>query len=768
MARLRSATADSDKEVEARSSLSGALIALGALTYHLVGALGVSRASVFPSSLDELQHLSFVRWMERWPRLFPHYETMRTLAPNGSEWTPVGNYLNHPSPYYLLMAGIDRLSGGSIGALRAADTTLSLAALAVLLWGGFRVLTGWRERSVFAALLVAFPKLSVISGMINNDAAAFLAAGLALVGLLAWQTNGTWRDALLLALALAFAGWTKLTVFLMVGWAILFAEGLRLSAGGKSPRPLGLALITAGVAIGGLPTLVNLSRYGRPLFHNLAFFIPHTQRLAITFPGYARLFFLQLSQKWSAIEPAPPLAQLGLWLCLALAGAACVTGFAAIRAGDRLSAAWTTAMGFILALIPTLALHLMFEATWRCGARTNTSAWPRRATTTACGPDSPSVSPCSPSRTPRTPPVWAATLTAPGAASLCVRGPVAARRSDPGVADADLNRQARGNVQRGREFSRALDQSSPQIAILRAKKGTREPMASSKACREALSAGAGATGPSSLPIFRSETSPPPGSATADHCFMVVAFGDSPFLGSCLASLRAQSRPSKVVVTTSIPSPFVEAVSAAFDAPLVVNPRQVSIAEDWNFALGAATSRFVTLAHQDDIYFPLFAERSLDALAALPNSVFCFTGYEEITDEGAPRNSKISVVKHILDRAILGDRHQVGGARLRAFLSLGNPLACSSVTFDRERIGAFSFSNEYRSNLDWDAWLRLLEAGGVFARLPQKLIGRRHNGLTTTSRLIREGVRQHEDLQLFRRLWPSPVGEIIAQTYKAGY
>ncbi|MHB8528495.1 MAG: glycosyltransferase [Caulobacteraceae bacterium] len=257
-------------------------------------------------------------------------------------------------------------------------------------------------------------------------------------------------------------------------------------------------------------------------------------------------------------------------------------------------------------------------------------------------------------------------------------------------------------------------------------------------------------------------------SAANHCFVVVAFGDSPFLAGCLASLRSQTLAASIVVATSTPSPFIARISARFAAPVIVNSSRRCIADDWNFALAATGARYVTLAHQDDVYFPDFLERSLETLAASPKSVFCFTGYEEITDHGAPRNTKISFVKHLLDGAILGRRTRVGGGRLRAFLSLGNPLACSSVTFDRERTGGFAFSREYRSNLDWDAWLRLLDNGGVFARLPERLVGRRHNGRTETSRLIREGVRQREDLALFRRLWPRPVSELIAQTYRASY
>ncbi|MGH7010434.1 MAG: glycosyltransferase [Caulobacteraceae bacterium] len=258
----------------------------------------------------------------------------------------------------------------------------------------------------------------------------------------------------------------------------------------------------------------------------------------------------------------------------------------------------------------------------------------------------------------------------------------------------------------------------------------------------------------------------------DHAFVVTAFGDSPFLEACLASLRTQrprqGRDSEIIIATSTPSLFISRAAEGFAVPVVVNEESRNIAEDWNFALEASGARFVTIAHHDDLYFDGFAERSLAALAEAADAVLCFTGYQEIDEASAPKSSKISRVKHLLEGVFLGSAKRVSGTRLRAFLSLGNPLACSSVTFDRQRLPDFAFSAEYRSNLDWDAWLRLLSQGGVFARAPERLVGRRHNPLTETSRLIREGVRQSEDLALFRRLWPKPFAELIAQGYRAGY
>ncbi len=147
-----------------------------------------------------------------------------------------------------------------------------------------------------------------------------------------------------------------------------------------------------------------------------------------------------------------------------------------------------------------------------------------------------------------------------------------------------------------------------------------------------------------------------------HAFVVMAYGDSPFLAGCLAGLRAQDRPSPIVVATSTPSPFIDAAAAAAGVPVRVNPRREGIAADWNFALAATDARFVTLAHQDDTYAPTFVSATLAAFAG-HDAVLCFTSYQEIDDAGQPVSSKVSKAKHLIEFVTLGGAR--GGARARA-------------------------------------------------------------------------------------------------------
>jgi hypothetical protein len=324
-----------------------------ALGFQLLGALLVALLSPFPTSLDEGQHLSFIRWLEARPALFPPYEEMRVLAGDGRTFTGVENYLNHPSPYYWLMGAVDRLSGGSVLALRLADAALATAGIGLMLAAGFRVLKGWRERALFAALLVLFPKLGVVAGMINNDNAALVATGAAFLGLVLWHQRDGRREALFLAAALALAGWTKLTVLLMLGFGVALAELLRPGLLARlRAAPVNWLILAAGGLLGSIPTLVNFARYGRALYHSHFYFVPVAERADVGFFDYAGLFFWQLAVKWPAMEPGGVTGAIGLVLVLALAGLACAT--------LERDAAGRVAVGLMLSLVPTLLLHLQF------------------------------------------------------------------------------------------------------------------------------------------------------------------------------------------------------------------------------------------------------------------------------------------------------------------------------------------------------------------------------------------------------------------------
>ena len=86
-----------------------------------------------------------------------------------------------------------------------------------------------------------------------------------------------------------------------------------------------------------------------------------------------------------------------------------------------------------------------------------------------------------------------------------------------------------------------------------------------------------------------------------HTFAICAYKDSPYLDACIHSLKRQSVKSKIILCTSTPSPFLEAMAKIHDIPLYVRDGKSDIQDDWNFACEKADTRLVTIAHQDDCY-----------------------------------------------------------------------------------------------------------------------------------------------------------------------
>lgn len=372
-------------------SLSAKLaIALLALLFHVSGALWTAAKIPFPSTIDELQHLSYVQEMAEVPILFPRFEKMRILNDTLGAFTPRANYLNHPSPYYHLMALIDDPAAPAvtrIWVLRVANLVLSSLGIILMLFAGMTLLSNLGAFALFAAILVMFPKLAIVGGLINNDNLGVLATGLCFVGLARLHRGGGNGAGMLFGLGIALAGWTKLTVLVMIGFVLIASELLRLGEAQDRRRWLALGVASAIGAVGFIPTIWNFITYGRPLYiytglaHN---FVPVAERPALDFLDHAVLFLHQMVLKWPALEPAQWIQIVGL------AGAmAAVLTIIAVEARARWRCVGATpipgpggaanliAAAYGLSVVTTLAVHITFG--WRVFLEMGdlTSAQPR-------------------------------------------------------------------------------------------------------------------------------------------------------------------------------------------------------------------------------------------------------------------------------------------------------------------------------------------------------------------------------------------------------
>lgn len=174
--------------------------------------------------------------------------------------------------------------------------------------------------------------------------------------------------------------------------------------------------------------------------------------------------------------------------------------------------------------------------------------------------------------------------------------------------------------------------------------------------------------------------------TGTHGFVVPAYGRSPYLEACLASLAAQERPSSVMVATSTPFEELEAITERHGARLVVHGPNAGIGRDWNAALEHADGDWVTVAHQDDTYAPGFSAAVLDAAARHVDALMVFTGYVEMLDGRRRSGGLLAVKRVLLELGFLGrERVRSRLARTNA-LRFGNAIPCPAVTVHRARTG----------------------------------------------------------------------------------
>ena len=249
----------------------------------------------------------------------------------------------------------------------------------------------------------------------------------------------------------------------------------------------------------------------------------------------------------------------------------------------------------------------------------------------------------------------------------------------------------------------------------------------------------------------------------DHAFVICAYGESPFLEECVRSLRTQTVRSRIVMATSTPNDHIRRLAEIYDIKYYVNQEQgKGIAADWDFALRCAGTPLVTLAHQDDVYLPLYTERMLSALDGSAEPILFFSGYGELRRGERVYASRLLNIKKLL---CLPMELLPGSRRARRLsLAFGSGICCPSVTYVTEKMGDFRFSRELRCDLDWDAWERLSRERGRFVGTPEVLLLHRIHPDSETTRLLENSARRGEDLRMFRRFWPEGPAGILARLY----
>ncbi len=222
-----------------------------------------------------------------------------------------------------------------------------------------------------------------------------------------------------------------------------------------------------------------------------------------------------------------------------------------------------------------------------------------------------------------------------------------------------------------------------------------------------------------------------------------------------------------MITTSTPSSFLFDIARKYDIEIIINENGDSIAKDWNFAYKSCQTKYLTLAHQDDIYLPGYTEHCLEYAERPGNrdNLIVFTNYKEFEVDKPVKTHSVLMIKRMLLAVFLLKSNIKNRFLKRSILIFGNPVSCPSVMFNLKNIGPFEFSEEYRYNTDWEAWLRLAKKEGTFIYLSEELMIHRLHKESQTFIQIRNNNRYAEEEKIFQSIWNKPVAKLLMRIYK---
>ena len=251
----------------------------------------------------------------------------------------------------------------------------------------------------------------------------------------------------------------------------------------------------------------------------------------------------------------------------------------------------------------------------------------------------------------------------------------------------------------------------------------------------------------------------------EHTFVVCAYGESPYLEKCIDSLEKQTVKSRILIATSTPNPYIEKIAAVHNLEIRINTGEKGIAGDWNFAYSCATTPLVTLAHQDDRYYVNYTEDVLAAAKKCHHPLIIFTDYNELRNGKTVTTNRLLKVKRLLLTPLKLTVFWKNRFVRRRILSIGSAICCPAVTLVKENLDSFSFKNNMKSNIDWQAWEEISRRKGEFAYTAKAGMEHRIHQESTTSELIEENGRRAEDLYMFRKFWPGWIAKMIERVYQ---
>ena len=253
----------------------------------------------------------------------------------------------------------------------------------------------------------------------------------------------------------------------------------------------------------------------------------------------------------------------------------------------------------------------------------------------------------------------------------------------------------------------------------------------------------------------------------NHTFVICAYKESIFLEACIESLEQQNSKSQIMIATSTPNDYIMEIANKHGIKVFINKGETGLASDWNYAYSIAQTELVTIAHQDDIYLEDYGTKMIAAFNHSKVPLIAFSDYGELRNKDQVFNNKLLTVKKILLFPLRFKIFQKSVFIRRRILSLGSAICCPSVSFYVQNLPKKLFTSEFKSNSDWQAWEKLTREKGDFLYINQALMLHRIHQESTTSQIIADHSREWEDIEMFKKFWPTPIAKLIERVYIKG-
>lgn len=248
----------------------------------------------------------------------------------------------------------------------------------------------------------------------------------------------------------------------------------------------------------------------------------------------------------------------------------------------------------------------------------------------------------------------------------------------------------------------------------------------------------------------------------NHTFVVCAYKESEYLEECIKSVENQNVKSNIIMVTSTPNEYIKEIAQKHNIKLYINDAESGIGQDWNFGVSKTKTKYVTVAHQDDIYNSNYLEEIVNKINKGKEFVIAFGDYREIKN-----GEIIPLTKNLKIKKILLSRLKKNGNKKRAknfALKFGSAICCPCVTINTELVGKTPYKTGLKCDLDWETWHEFSKLDYDFLYINKELMCHRIHENSETSNLIENNIRLEEDLLMLERYWPKPIAKLIMKFY----